>query len=154
MVQAFHHGEEINRAEALAAPLSFSWAAGDKLLDSHICGGLQHLQDRHEPSVAIPRLVSALQLSDAPFAWKHLGGAVQGSGILVVVGSLRGALLKLWSSETSTASNNQSSRCSTSFSIVSCEEAGVTSTCVDEDSSIFFPAVRVIGGPLNCSCRR
>lgn len=32
---------------------------------------------------------------------------------------------------------------------MSCEEAGVTSTCVDEDSSIFFPAVRVMGVPMN-----
>lgn len=36
MAQAFHHGKEINRAEALAALLGLSWAAGDELLDSHI----------------------------------------------------------------------------------------------------------------------
>lgn len=36
MAQAFHHGKEINRAEALAALLGVSWAAGDELLDSQI----------------------------------------------------------------------------------------------------------------------
>lgn len=36
MAQAFHHGEEINSAEAFTALLGFSWAASDELLDSHI----------------------------------------------------------------------------------------------------------------------
>lgn len=78
MAQAFHHGKEINRAEALAALLGGRRRALG-LANHHMDrqrGGLQHPQERHEPFVAIPRPASAVPLSDAPLAWQHLGGAV------------------------------------------------------------------------------
>lgn len=83
MAQAFHHGKEINRAEALAALLGGRRRALELAhhpMDRQ-CGGLEHPQERHGPFVAIPRPASATPLSDAPLAWQPTLGRCGGSRV-------------------------------------------------------------------------
>lgn len=77
---------EINRAEALAALLGLSWAAGDELLDLHITLWTDNAKvfnalGEARAFVAIPRPASAVPLNDAPLAWQHLGGRYGGSRV-------------------------------------------------------------------------